>query len=202
MAAVAAHGIDDLLIEVHGPEPPIADGSAAPFFDALQRAGIATTGEQANRIQLSEPLTVSDGDSHYQVNPSTDLHLTVTVESSHPLIGTQTVSYHMTRLVFASELAAARTYGFAHEVEKLRERGLIKGGNNTCAIVLTETGLVEGALLWPDEFARHKAVDLIGDLALLGGRLTGIITATRPSHRGNVALARAIKRSEADRNGH
>ncbi len=202
MAAVAAHGIDDLLIEINGPEPPIADGSAASFFEALEEAGVTTTDERADRIYLSTPLTVSEGDSHYHVAPGADLHVTVTVESSHPLIGRQTVSYPITRLVFAKELAAARTFGFVDEVERLRARGLIKGGTSSSALVLTDTGLLGGALHWPDEFARHKTVDLIGDLALLGGRFTGAITATRPNHRGNVALARAIKRSEADRNGH
>jgi UDP-3-O-acyl N-acetylglucosamine deacetylase len=202
LAAVAAHGVDDLLIEIDGPEPPITDGSAAAFFQALTDAGVVATGGRARRIQVPAPLTITEGEAGYRVGPGSGLHLTVTVESAHPLIGTQTVSYDITRREFARELSGARTFGFVHEVETLRAKGLIKGGNADCAIMLTETGLLGGTLHWPDEFARHKTVDLIGDLALLGARFAGEITATRPSHRGNVALARAIKRLEATRDGH
>ncbi len=95
-------------------------------------------------------------------------------------------------LTFAQALAGARTFGFLSEIDDLRRRGLIKGAHKDCAVVLSDTEVVNGDLRWPDEFVRHKVVDLIGDLSLLGGRFTGAIEADRPSHRGNIAFVRAI----------
>ena len=116
----------------------------------------------------------------------------MSIEWDHPLIGAQMASFVMSPGVFANELAGDRKFGFEREIEALRARGLIKGGHLGCAVVLSDTGVVHGELRWVDEFVRHKALDLLGDLALAGGRLDCTVVASRPSHRGNVAFARAL----------
>lgn len=193
LAAVAALEIDDLLVEITGPEPPILDGSFAPFLAALKVAEPAEHGGEAREFTVREPFSVAEGESSYLVGPSPSLRLSATIEFPHPLIGRQTGSYDITAETFARELAPARTFGFMSEVEALRAKGLISGASLTNAIVLDERAVVGTALLWPDEFVRHKTADLLGDLALLGGRLKAHVVATRPSHRGNVALGRAIR---------
>lgn len=201
LAAVAAHGIDDLEIRMDGPEPPILDGSFAPWFGALAGAGFVTLEGVPLEYRVTTSFTVTEGDSTYTVSPHDEgLHLTAEIAWPHPLIGRQRGSWTLGPGVFGVELAGARTFGFVHEVEELRARGLLRGGSVASAVVLDDQGLVEGALRWPDEFVRHKAGDIVGDLALLGGRLHAAVTAIRPSHQGNVALARAIERS-AHRSG-
>jgi UDP-3-O-[3-hydroxymyristoyl] N-acetylglucosamine deacetylase/3-hydroxyacyl-[acyl-carrier-protein] dehydratase len=196
LAAVTAHAIDDLTIELSGPEPPIGDGSCAPYFAALAEAGPAETGGEPTILTVQAPFTVTEGDASYIVAPAKGLRLTVTIEWPHPLIGRQAGAWDVSATSFERELAAARTFGFAHEVEALRARGLIKGANANTAIVLDDAGIAAGApLRWPDEFVRHKAADVLGDLALTGARVQAHIVATRPSHAGNVALARALVRT-------
>ncbi len=195
LAAVAAHGIDDLTIELDGPEPPIRDGSAQAYSQALEESGVRETGGEAIRFRQSTPLTTREGDAVYHVTPGDGLRLTVTIEWDHPLIGRQSGCYDVTPEKFAAELAAARTFGFEREAKELHERGLAQSAGPENAIVLTEQGVDGAELRWPDEFVRHKATDLLGDLALLGGRLEADVVAFRPSHAGNVALARAISRT-------
>jgi len=196
LAAVAAHEIDDLLIELSGPEPPILDGSVAPYFAALQQAGPVDVGGEATLLSVQAPFTVTEGESSYVVAPSKRFQLTVTIEFSHPLIGRQTGSFDVSAEAFAKELAPARTFGFTSEVAALQAKGLIRGASTASAIVLDERGVVNGGQLrWPDEFVRHKAADIVGDLALTGARIRAHVVATRPSHSGNVALARALARA-------
>ena len=196
LAAVAAQEIDDLVVELTGPEPPILDGSVQPYFEALGRAEPVDVGGEAPVLTVQAPFTVTDGDASYVVAPAKALRLTVTIEWPHPLIGRQTGSFDVTPEAFARELAPARTFGFASEVEQLRAKGLIQGATADNAIVLDERGVANGGRLrWPDEFLRHKAADIVGDLALTGARVQAHIIATRPSHGGNVALARALLRA-------
>lgn len=193
LAAVAALAIDDLLIEITGPEPPILDGSFDPFLTALAGAEPVEHGGEAPELALTDAFSMSDGESAYLVGPAPSLRLTTTIDFPHPLIGRQTGSYDISAEAFARELAPARTFGFMREVEALRAKGLISGATHGNVIVLDERAVVGTTLRWPDEFVRHKAADLLGDLALLGGRLKAHVVATRPSHRGNVALGRAIR---------
>ncbi len=196
LAAVAAHEIDDLTIELSGPEPPILDGSVLPYFDALAKAGPTDVGGDPAVLSVQAPFTVTEGDSAYVVAPAKALRLTVTIEWPHPLIGRQTGTYDLTAAAFAAELAPARTFGFTSEVAQLQAKGLIKGASAANAIVLDERGIANGGTLrWPDEFVRHKAADIVGDLALTGARIRAHVVATRPSHGGNVALARALARA-------
>jgi UDP-3-O-[3-hydroxymyristoyl] N-acetylglucosamine deacetylase/3-hydroxyacyl-[acyl-carrier-protein] dehydratase len=201
LAAVAAHEIDDIVIELSGPEPPILDGSVDGYFRALAGATPVEVGGEAVLLSVQAPFTVTEGDASYVVAPSKVYTLTVTVEFPHPLIGRQAGTYEIAAEPFAKELARARTFGFTSEVAALKAKGLIKGASPDNAIVLDDRGVHGGAALrWPDEFVRHKAADIVGDLALTGARVRAHVVATRPSHAGNIALARALARA-AQRSG-
>jgi len=196
LAAAAALELDDLTVDLSGPEPPIFDGSFQPYFEALERAGPTETSGEPLILTVAAPFTVTEGDASYVVAPAKELRLTVTIEWPHPLIGRQTGSFSVTPEAFARELAPARTFGFTSEVAALQAKGLIRGASSASAIVLDERGLADGGQLrWPDEFVRHKAADILGDLALTGARVRAHIVATRPSHGGNIALARALARA-------
>jgi UDP-3-O-[3-hydroxymyristoyl] N-acetylglucosamine deacetylase/3-hydroxyacyl-[acyl-carrier-protein] dehydratase len=192
LAALAGLGVDDCLVECTGPEPPIADGSAAAFVAALTAAAIVEHGGTVTPLVVRRPIRVTDGESSYEALPADGLVLDVTIDFPHPAIGRQRTSLPVTAEHFRAELASARTFGFVQEVEALRARGLIRGGSLDNALVLDDRGLVEGTLRWPDEFVRHKALDCVGDLALAGRPVQGKIIATRPSHRGTMRLVQAI----------
>jgi UDP-3-O-[3-hydroxymyristoyl] N-acetylglucosamine deacetylase/3-hydroxyacyl-[acyl-carrier-protein] dehydratase len=192
LAAVAGLDIDDLEIEMDAPEPPVLDGSASPYVEALERAGVA---EQPGRVQyldIRRPVSLVDGESAYEARPNDALQLSVSIDFPHPLIGAQSGTYRLTGDAFRTELAPARTFGFMREVEMLRAKGLIQGASTANAVVLDDSGVVDTTLRWPDEFVRHKALDCIGDLALAGKRVRGHITARKPSHRGTVLLVREL----------
>ena len=197
LAAVAGLEVDDVEIELDGPEPPILDGSAEPFLAALEQAGFADQAGDPCVATLRGPVKVVDGASVYEAFPAKSLELDVTIDFAHPMIGEQRGRYALSRETFANELAPARTFGFVHEVEALRSKGLIRGASTENAVVLGDAGVVDNVLRWPDEFVRHKAMDCVGDLALLGARVGARIVANKPSHRGTVLLVRAIKDSLA-----
>ena len=195
LAAIGALELDDLVIEMSGPEPPIVDGSAKPFFDALRATGIAPQSGSVQYLELRQPVRFADGDAEYEAFPADELDLDVTIEFPHKQIGRQQGRYRISPDRFAAELAAARTFGFVHEVEALRARGLIKGASTKNAVVLDDAGVLDTTLRWPDEFVRHKALDCVGDLTLAGARVRARIVAKRPSHRGTVQLVRAMRAS-------
>ena len=195
LAAVHALELDDLVISMDAPEPPIMDGSAGPFFAALQEAGVL---EQPGCVQvgrLQTPVRLVDGDSVYEAVAADGLELDVSIDFPHPLIGQQRFSAGVTSDRFARELSWARTFGFVSEVEPLRARGLIKGASTQNAVVLDDSGVVDNVLRSPDEFVRHKMMDCVGDLALAGVRLKARIVAHKPSHRGTVLFVRALQAS-------
>lgn len=192
MAAIAAHGIDDLLIELDAAEPPILDGSAGPYFRALADAGVVPHGGERGSLCVERAFRMEHGDSWYEALPSSALELDVRIDFPHPLVGAQRGEYRVTRESFAAELADARTFGFAHEVERLRAKGLIQGGTTENAIVLDADGVVGTTLRWPDEFVRHKAMDCVGDLALAGRPVLARIVAHRPSHAGTIRFVREL----------
>ena len=201
LAAAAALALDDLTVELDGPEPPIGDGSFTPFLRALAGAGIAETAGEPVVYRVTTPFQLTAGDSNYVVAPAPALRLTTTIEWPHPLIGRQSGAYDITPAEFERELAGARTFGFLREADALRARGLALGAALDSTLVLSDDGLVGDATLrWPDEFVRHKAADLLGDLALTGGRVQAHVIANRPSHQGNIALARWLTRT-AQREG-
>ncbi|MBC7791809.1 MAG: bifunctional UDP-3-O-[3-hydroxymyristoyl] N-acetylglucosamine deacetylase/3-hydroxyacyl-ACP dehydratase [Anaerolineae bacterium] len=192
LAAVAGLEVDDLVIEMDAAEPPILDGSSALYAQALTRAGIQDRPGAVEYLELSRQVSLRDGASEYVAYPAPDLQVKVTIEFPHPLIGRQTCEYRITGETFNRELARARTFGFVHEVELLRGKGLIQGASTHNAVVLDESGVVGAELRWPDEFVRHKALDCVGDLALAGKRVRARVVAVRPSHRGTVMLVREM----------
>ncbi len=194
LAAAHAWQLDDILIALDGPEPPILDGSFLPWFEAFESAGIAEREGDPAVVRVIEPFVVREGEASYIVAPGKGLRLTTTIEWDHPVIGRQSASFDVTAETFQREIARARTFGFIREVESLQQRGLLQGASPDMAVVLSETAVATGELRWPDEFVRHKLGDVIGDLALLGARIDANIVAERPSHQGNVALARALAR--------
>ncbi|MFI5235010.1 MAG: UDP-3-O-acyl-N-acetylglucosamine deacetylase [Gemmatimonadales bacterium] len=192
LAAAHALELDDLLIELDGPEPPILDGAFAPFLDGFLGAGVVEQEGAVTIWRVRVPVEVTAGDSHYRAEPHRGLKLSVGLEFDHPAIGHQRGAWEITADGFERELAGARTFGMIREVEALQARGLALGASLENAIGLDDQGVVGTTLRWPDEFVRHKAGDLLGDLALLGGRIRAHIVADRPSHHGNVMLARAL----------
>jgi UDP-3-O-[3-hydroxymyristoyl] N-acetylglucosamine deacetylase / 3-hydroxyacyl-[acyl-carrier-protein] dehydratase len=197
LAAIAGAEVHDVLIDLDGPEPPIMDGSAAPFLAALHEARIVKHGGNVPVLTLRGPVRFADGESSYEAWPAQRLELDVTIDFPHPLIGRQQGRYCVTPAGFASELAPARTFGFVREVETLRSAGLIRGASTANAVVLDDTSVVDATLRWPDEFLRHKALDVVGDLALAGARVHARIIARKPSHRGTVQLLRAMIADQA-----
>jgi UDP-3-O-[3-hydroxymyristoyl] N-acetylglucosamine deacetylase / 3-hydroxyacyl-[acyl-carrier-protein] dehydratase len=197
LAAVAALQIDDLIISLDGPEPPIMDGSAAPFFESLRDAGLRDHPGCNQQWRLTERVELTEGDSRYEATPSEHLDLDVTIDFPHPLIGQQHYAARITPELFERELAWARTFGFVREVELLTTMGLIKGATTQNAVVLDDVTVVENSLRSPDEFVRHKMMDCVGDLALVGARLKARIVAHKPSHRGTVLFVRAMQASLA-----
>jgi UDP-3-O-acyl N-acetylglucosamine deacetylase len=192
LAAVAARELDDLMIELDGPEVPIFDGSFGRFVALLDEAGVAEQGGTARMAVLDSAVELALDESAYHAAPADALRLEVTLEYAEPVIGRQTAAVVLGTGAFERELAPARTFGFRAEVEPLRARGLLAGASEGCAILLEPERVCNTTLRWPNEFARHKAGDLLGDLTLLGARLQFAVQATRPSHRGNIAFARLL----------
>ncbi len=193
MAALASLPIDNVVVEVTGPEVPIRDGSFVDFVAALEDAGVEEQGADARRIELHSPVVVNgtDGES-YVAAPGEGLRISGTIDFKHPAIGRQYGSFPVYDGGFRRELAHARTFGFVKDWDGLRERGLALGANLQNTVVLEDEEVLNERLRWPDEFLRHKVGDIVGDLALLGGRVDAHVIAERPSHAGNVALARAL----------
>ncbi|MCJ7630659.1 MAG: UDP-3-O-acyl-N-acetylglucosamine deacetylase, partial [Longimicrobiales bacterium] len=198
MAALASKGIDNVLMELSGPEPPILDGSFMGYVEVLDKVGILEQDARRAVIQIPEAVTVKlDSGEFYVAAPGKGLRISATIEFEHPTIGRQFGTFFFSEGSFAEEIAPARTFGFKADAGALRQRGLALGASLENTVVLDEGGVMNDGLRFPDEFLRHKVGDMVGDLALLGASLDLHIVAERPSHRGNVALARAVKRAAA-----
>ena len=202
LAAAFALGLDDMAVEVEGPELPILDGSFEPWVEALAGGGLAEVPGTPVTYRVRTPFALTEGGASYRVEPADEFRLTVSVEWDHPVIGRQTGEWAVDAANFGREIAGARTFGFEREVAELRARGFALGGAVENVIVLSDDGVVGTTLRWPDEFVRHKAGDVIGDIALIGGRLKAHIFADRPSHQGNVALAQRLIRTAERQGGH
>lgn len=193
LAALSSSLVDNVVADVSGPEIPIRDGSFRDYVSALVDAGPVEQEAEAKVVTLRSPVAVEgdDGES-YVATPASGLRISATIDFAHPAIGRQYGSFAGSGEAFASEISPARTFGFRADAETLHARGLALGASLDNTVVLDEHGVMNGELRYPDEFLRHKVGDIVGDLALLGARLNAHIVAERPSHRGNVALARAL----------
>ena len=194
LAVLAALEVDNALLELSGPEVPILDGSFAPYFEAVLEAGREPQPAEAGIVEVREAITVTgEHGASYVALPRESFHISATIDFGHAAIGRQHGAFGIDEGGFGSDLARARTFGFRADAEALRARGLARGASLENTVVLDDDGVMNGALRYPDEFLRHKAGDIVGDMALIGGRVRAHIIAERPSHGGNVALARAIR---------
>jgi UDP-3-O-[3-hydroxymyristoyl] N-acetylglucosamine deacetylase len=182
LAALYSCGIDNIFIDVDALELPILDGSARPFLDMIEAAGITKLRRRRRYLKVLAPVEVSDGDRRIGIYPADNLFISVYVDFPHPMIRKQKIALAVSRESFAKHLSTARTFCFLDDVDRLRAAGLARGGSLDNAIVLTRDGVMNGPLRSPDEFVRHKALDLIGDLALLGRPLLGRVEAYKAGH--------------------
>src|SRR5947209_10099444 len=182
LAAIVAYGVTDLDIHIDGPEVPIIDGSALPFMHLIDAAGTRELGADMAVLRIAEPIEVVDGDKSIRITPSNRLIIKYRIEFDHPTIGRQSYHFDFRDDNFLRKIAPARTFGFMKDVEKLRAVGLARGGSVENAIVLDDRGVVNGPLRFRDEFVRHKILDLVGDLALVGRPVVGEISAHRAGH--------------------
>jgi UDP-3-O-[3-hydroxymyristoyl] N-acetylglucosamine deacetylase/3-hydroxyacyl-[acyl-carrier-protein] dehydratase len=222
LAAITGLEIDNIICEVNGNEPPVGDGSSLPFVEILLKAGYVEQDSPRDYLIIDKTITYHDGSRGIDivVFPSDEFRITFMIDYKNPALGTQYTSMYSLREEFATEFAAARTFCFLHEVEELRKAGLIQGGalDNAVVIIdrdmndeeladlrklfgidekvtLSTNGILNGKQLrWPNEPARHKALDLIGDLALLGIPLKAHVMAARSGHAANVELVKVIRK--------
>jgi len=195
MAALAGLGIDNLIIDIDGPEVPIMDGSSAVFCELLLQAGLKKQSAPRRRIRILERIEIIDGPKRATLSPSDDSILTLRarIEYDDSIIGIQQMALRLAPGMFARDLAFARTYGFARDVEMLRANGLARGGSLDNAVVLDDGAVMnpEG-LRAEDEFVRHKMLDAVGDLMLAGAPIAGSYDAVQPGHALNNALVRKL----------
>jgi UDP-3-O-[3-hydroxymyristoyl] N-acetylglucosamine deacetylase len=194
MAAFVGLGIDNATVELDGPEVPIMDGSADAFVFLIECAGIVEQGAPAKRIRILKTVTVSDGKgAAVALTPAPYSGLDFALDFANPAVGRQEKSVHLAADSFKRELARARTFGFAEEVEMLRKAGLARGGSMDNAIVIgTDRVLNREGLRYGDEFVRHKMLDALGDLYLAGAPIEGRFSGTRSGHALNNQLLRAL----------
>ncbi len=197
LAAVYSCGIDNVFIDVDALELPILDGSAAPFVQMIEQAGVCKLRRRRRYMKVVAPLEVSEGDRRIGIYPADRLHIRCLVDYAHPLVGRQEVELDVNRGSFTEMLAPARTFCFYHEVDQLRAAGLARGGSLENAIVLTRDGVMNGPLRCADEFVRHKALDLIGDLALVGRPLLARVVAHKAGHALHTQLVSRLLADES-----
>src|SRR3982751_1003724 len=198
LAALTALGIDNAIVELNSPEVPIMDGSAAPFVYLVHEAGVKRLQAPRRYLKVLRPMSLSRGDKRIALYPSDHFKVTYSIAFDHPMLRHQARTLRITEETFVEEIAPARTFTFLKEVEMLRQQGLALGGSLENAIVIGETGVLNNALRFDDEFVRHKILDAIGDMALVGHPIIGHLVA----HRGGHALhtefaARVLEESDA-----
>jgi UDP-3-O-[3-hydroxymyristoyl] N-acetylglucosamine deacetylase len=193
LAALAGMGVDNCRVEVDGPEIPILDGSAAPFVYLIREAGVRLQRPGKRFLILQHPVEVRDGDKVARVDPAQEMSIRFTADFDHPLVTDQSFDFTFSDRRFAREVAPARTFCFVRDIERMKAAGLVRGGSLENAIVVDEFSILnpEG-LRFPDEFARHKVLDAVGDLTLLGMPLIATFTARKSGHAMNQALVRKL----------
>jgi UDP-3-O-[3-hydroxymyristoyl] N-acetylglucosamine deacetylase len=197
LSALAASKVDNAFVEIDNLELPIVDGSALPFMRLMAQAGLRRQRGRRSYIQVLRPMDVLDGVRRIAIYPSESFRITYRIAFPHRMIGEQVLDFSLVDGDYAAQIAPARTFGFLEEVEELRASGLVRGGSLENAVVLTRDGVLnpEG-LRFPDEFCRHKILDLIGDLALLGHPLIAHVVAERTGHAMHIALVARLLRNK------
>ena len=195
LAAVVGAGIDNLDIEVDGNETPLGDGSSLPFTEVLNAVGLEEQDAERKFVKVEEPVYYRDGDVMLTVLPAEDLRITMTIAFDHVAIGTQYASFTITPETFTNEISSARTFCFLREVKMLQEQGLIRGGTLENAVVVGDESILNDDLRYPDEMVRHKMLDLLGDLFLIGRPMKGHIIAVKSGHATHVEFTKRIKKA-------
>ena len=191
LAALVSVGVDNVIVELNSPEVPIMDGSAAPFLYIIHEAGVKRLQAPRKYLKIVRPIAISRGDKRIALYPSDHFKVTYSISYDHPLLRHQSRTLRITEDSFADEVAPARTFTFLKDVEMLRQNGLALGGSLENAIVLGETGVLN-ALRFEDEFVRHKILDAVGDLALVGYPVIGHLVAHRAGHALHTEFAAKI----------
>jgi len=193
MSAFAALGVDNAIVELDGPELPIMDGSAEPFVRLIDQAGVEAQNAPRRYIEVVEPIEVIEGDKRAALTPADRFEMAFEIDFASAAIGGQRIDIVLDETAFRDGLAASRTFGFLHEVEALRKAGLARGGSmDNCLVIDGDQLMNPEGLRSTDEFVRHKALDALGDLYLLGAPLIGRFEGVLAGHTLNNALARAV----------
>jgi UDP-3-O-[3-hydroxymyristoyl] N-acetylglucosamine deacetylase len=192
LAALVSLGVDNVIVELNSAEVPIMDGSSAPFIYLIHEAGIKRLPAARRYMKVLRPLTLTRGDKRIAIYPSDHFKVTYSIAFDHPMLRHQSRTIRITEETFIDEIAPARTFGFLKEVEWMRQQGLALGGSLENAIVIGDTGVLNNSLRFDDEFVRHKILDVIGDLALVGHPLIGHVVAHRGGHALHTEFAATI----------
>jgi len=194
LSAAVGAGLDNLLVELDGPEVPILDGSALPWLDAFGTAGLVALNARAVPFVPSRVLAVSaSGGRKLEIRPARDLRVTYTIDFPNAVVGRQSITVVVTPESYAAHIAPARTFGFLAEYEVLKAHGLARGAREDNCIVVGDDRVENGDLRFADEFVRHKALDLLGDLALVGRPVLGHVVAHKAGHAMHATLARLLR---------
>lgn len=198
LSAAVGLGLDNLTVELDGPEVPILDGSSAPWVDEIRKAGLVSLGSAVRPFRVTRPLSVNGPDGKWiEIRPAGELRVSYTIDFPHPAVGRQSISLVPTPETYAEHLAPARTFGFLAEYDLLKSKGLARGAREDNCIVVGDDEVLNGGLRFADEFVRHKVLDLLGDLALVGRPVVGHVVAHRAGHALHAALAREIRQAVA-----
>ena len=192
LAALVSLGIDNVIVELNSPEVPIMDGSAAPFVYLIHEAGVKQLPAARRFLKVLRPISLSRGDKRIAIYPSDHFKVTYSIAFDHPLLRHQSRTIRLNADSFVEEIAPARTFTFLKEVEMLRQQGLALGGSLENAVVIGDTGILNNALRYDDEFVRHKILDVIGDMALVGHPVIGHLVAHRGGHALHTAFAAQV----------
>jgi UDP-3-O-[3-hydroxymyristoyl] N-acetylglucosamine deacetylase len=194
LSAFTGTGIDNAIVELDNLELPILDGSARPFVDLIHQAGIRKQRRPRTYLRIRQALEVREGNKFIAVYPADTYSVAYTINFPHPLIGKETFSVELANGSYLREIAAARTFGSRQDEQAMRNMGLIRGASRENCVVLTKDGIENPPLRFADEFVRHKVLDLIGDLALLGKQVLGNVVADRAGHAMHTALVSRLLR--------
>ena len=199
LAALAGLGVDNVTIEIDGPEVPGMDGSSSDFTVAIKRAGIAELDAAKDIFDIKEPVVVANKHASLAIVPAADFHVSYALDYDHPALRSQFFALSVDQNSFERELAGARTFCLEQEADEIRAKGLGKGADRTNTLVMGANGPLDNTLRFPNECARHKVLDIVGDLSLLGGDLCGHLVAYRSGHPLNMALLQALTAGAAQR---
>lgn len=197
LSALYGCGVDNAYVEIDSLEVPILDGSARPFVEMIQRAGIVQQPEERTYLVVTRPIRLEEAGKFLAIEPADKFGICYEIDFDHPAIGRQRLEIDINRESYTREISFARTFGFFAEVEDLLKKGLIRGGSFDNAVVLGPDGIMNGELRAPDEFVRHKVLDLIGDISLCGYPLLGRIHAFRAGHSLHTNLATCLARNSS-----